>query len=269
MGLDIYLYRYDNFADTREREKKHSEFDEGLWAEAGEYDSLSEEKKAEIRQKSKEVAKSLGLDDWGIDNTGAEQIELPHPSYPDHYFKIGYFRSSYNSGGIERILRNFSLMTLRDIFEVNKEEYYIQPDWARAKERALETLEKFKALPNYRVEPFFVTAYSKDVPTSPEEAMNVFLKEMQKLEETRKKHPDREECNYSNGVGYFYPAEELKVHAIIPGKSQYIFNERECLYVILEGANDWYINALEIVVATCDHVLAQKNIEQYYLHWSG
>lgn len=270
MGLDIYLNRYDNFADTREREEKYSKFDEQLWAEVGEYDSLSEEKKEEIRAKCKEVAASLGLDDWGSDKEGCEKIEIAHPSYPDHYFRIGYFRSSYNAGGIERILRNFGLMTMHEIFEVANDDYYIQPDWQRAKDRALETLEKFKALPNYRVEPFYPERISLEgIPTSANEAMQLFLEEMQKLKEADEKHPDREKYNYSNRAGHFYPAETLQVHAIIPGKSQYIFNERECLYVILEGSNEWYIQALEIVVATCDHVLAQKNIEQYYLHWSG
>jgi len=270
MGLDIYLYHYDNFADTREREEKHAKIDEQLWAEAGEYDSLSDEKKEEIRVKSKEVADSLGLDSWGSDKEGSESIEFDHPSYPDHYFKIGYFRSSYNAGGIEKILRNFGLMTMHEIFEVTNGEYYIQPDWQKAKERAVETLEKLKALPNYRVEPFFTERIlSENIPTSPNEAMQLFLEEMQKLKEADEKYPTREKYNYSNRAGHFYPAETLQVHAIVPGKSQYIFNERECLYVILEGSNDWYIKALEIVVATCDHVLAQKNIEQYYLHWSG
>jgi hypothetical protein len=43
MGLDIYLYRYDDLENTRERENIYHEFSEKLWADAGEYDSLTEE----------------------------------------------------------------------------------------------------------------------------------------------------------------------------------------------------------------------------------
>jgi hypothetical protein len=84
-----------------------------------------------------------------------------------------------------------------------------------------------------------------------------------------KNHPDAERYNYSNAKGNFFPAEPLKVLAVIPGESRYIFSDRPCLFVIKEGDNDWYIKALEIVIATCDYVLAQPNINQYYLHWSG
>ena len=45
MGLDVYLYRYINRKETEEREKKYQEFQNKIWAEAGDYDSLSSEKK--------------------------------------------------------------------------------------------------------------------------------------------------------------------------------------------------------------------------------
>ena len=32
---------------------------------------------------------------------------------------------------------------------------------------------------------------------------------------------------------------------------------------------DWYVKALEIVVETCDYVLAKSDPECYFLHWSG
>ncbi len=32
---------------------------------------------------------------------------------------------------------------------------------------------------------------------------------------------------------------------------------------------DWYLQALDIVVETCDYVLAQPDINKYVLHWSG
>ena len=122
---------------------------------------------------------------------------------------------------------------------------------------------------NYRVESMYTHTLNKDFPKSPDEALKMFLEETEKHAESKKNHPEAEEYNYSNAKGHFYPAEPLKVLAVIPGESRYIFSDRPCLFVIKEGDNDWYIKALEIVIATCDYVLSQPNINQYYLHWSG
>ena len=269
MGLDIYLNKYNNYEDTISREKNYEDFSEKIWEESGDYDKISEEKKEEIRTKLKEYATSLGLDDWGSDKENVESIETSHPEYKDHYFKIGYFRSSYNEGGINRILSNFGLMTLEKIFDHKNEEYHFQPDWEASKKRAQLTLDEFKKQGNYRVEAMYPHNYSSGFPTTSDEALNVYLSEMEKNKESRSKNPDAEEYNYSNAKGAFFPAEPLKVLAVIPGTNKYIFNERPCLFVIKEGDNDWYIKALEIVIATCDYVLGQENINQYYLHWSG
>lgn len=273
MGLDIYLNRYDNYEDTTSREKKYEDFSEKIWKapekEYGDYDKIPEEKKEEIRKKLEEYANSLGLDNWGSDKAKVERIEMDHPEYKDHYFKIGYFRSSYNEGGINRILNNFGLMTLDEIFNHKGEEYHFQPDWEASKKRAQETLEEFKKKGNYRVEAMYPNTYSKEFPTTQEEALAIYLEETKQHEENRAKNPNAEAYNYSSGKGSFYPAEPLKVLAVIPGTNKYIFNERPCLFVIKEGDNDWYMKALEIIIATCDYVLGQENINQYYLHWSG
>ena len=53
---------------------------------------------------------------------------------PKHLFKLGYFRSSYNERGIERVMRNINLPGLHDIFGVKGEEYNVRPDWQEALE---------------------------------------------------------------------------------------------------------------------------------------
>ena len=65
MGLDIYLYRYDDINKTQELQTKYQEYSDKLWGEVGEYDTLSQQTKDEIRTKCKEYAESLGLDEWG------------------------------------------------------------------------------------------------------------------------------------------------------------------------------------------------------------
>ena len=258
MGLDINLYRYDNFNDTREREEKYTEFSNKIWEEAGDYDSLTEEQKNEIRQKETEFTTSLGLDKWGSDETTAERVEMNHPDYPDHYFKIGYFRSSYNSGGIERILENLGVSTLHDIFSVTSQ-YYVKPDWETALIRCEHAIKQFKEKGAYRVNQVSGNIFRNDCEVKSEsDALKVFLKEIEKSPEG----------GYSNINGEFYQGGPIKVLALIPGKTK-IFKEMDCTYVITESDNSWYIQALEIVRDTIKYVLSQENKEQYYLHWSG
>jgi hypothetical protein len=272
MGLDIYLKKYNNYENTISREKKYSDFSEEIWKapekEYGDYDKIPEEVKESIRKKTNEYAASLGLNSWGSDEDNIESAKKDHPDYPDHYFKIGYFRSSYNESGINRILSNFGLMTLDGIFN-HDGEYHFQPDWEASKKRAQVTLEEFKKQGNYRVEAMYTHSLAKDFPKTSDEALKVYMEELERTKESRAKNPDSEAYNYSNAKGAFFPAETLKVHAVIPGTNKYIFDERPCLFVIKEGNNDWYIQALEIVIATCNYALEQENINQYYLHWSG
>lgn len=261
MGLDIYLYRYDNFEKTRELEEDHNLVSERRWKDAGDYDSLTKEQRDEISQKNKEYALSLGLDEWGSDKTNVEQIEEPHPDYPDHYFKIGYFRSSYNEGGIERILRNLGLPTMSDIFN-HDDEYYFQPNWENSLVRCEEVIEMFKQKGAYRVHHVSGNMFQPPKIHSEKEALDIFM------EELNRRKPGDEGYNYNNINGEFSFHEPQKVLAMIPGTYK-IFNEQPCVYVVTESDNTWYINALEIVRDTIKYVLSKENKEQYYLHWSG
>jgi hypothetical protein len=259
MGLDIYLYKYQDFNKTKEAEAKYEEFSEKLW-EGKEYDTMSQEEKDTLREKEKEFAANIGLDEWGDDKKGKESIEFPHPDYPDHYFRIGYFRSSYNSGGIERILRNLGLPTMYDVFQKEDEEYAFQPDWQDALTRVTQLISLFKEKGAYRVHTVSANMFSEPDIKSESAALEAFVNEL------NREH--KFESNYSNKTGEFYMAEPLKVLAMIPGKST-LFRERDCIYVVTESDNSWYEHALEIIKATCEHVLAQDNKEKYYLHWSG
>jgi hypothetical protein len=262
MGLDIYLYRYDNFEKTRQLEENYNSFSEKLWNDAGEYDNLTKEQKDEISNKVKEYALSLGLDEWGSPINGMEQIEENHPDYPDHYFKLGYFRSSYNSGGIERILRNLGLPTMDDIFKHKGEDYHFQPNWEESLVRCEEVIEEFKKKGAYRVNHVSSNMFKQPDVHSEKEALDIFMEELSK-----KKQGD-EGYNYSNSNGEFSFHEPQKVLAMIPGTYK-IFNEQPCVYVVTESDNSWYIQALEIIRDTIKYVLSKENKEQYYLHWSG
>lgn len=267
MGLDIYLYRYDDYNMTQELEKKHQDFEKSVWNgndEDEKYNLLTEEQKEEYQQKCYDHAISLGLDKWGTAKDGVECIELPSEKYPDHYFKVGYFRSSYNEGGIERILRNLGLPTMGDVFEHDIEEYHFQPNWERALINVKSLIEEFKKKGSYRVHHVESNMFISEPPKikSEKDALDLFLGEIEKNNGREEKY------NYSNSNGEFSIAEPMKVLAMIPGTYR-IFDDRECVYVVTESDNTWYINALEIIQETIEYVLSKENKEQYYLHWSG
>lgn len=260
MGLDIYLKRYDDFEATRKAEKEYEELSNKIWDEDGvKYDDMTDEEKESRRSQLNAGAERLGLDKWGTDETNVESIEMPHPDYPDHYFKIGYFRSSYNDNGIERILRNMGVPTLHDIFSVTDEDYYIQPNWETALDNVNSAIEKLKGEPAYRVRDVGASIFSEPEVNSPEDAMAILKKRLQE---------GSLDNNYSCSDGEFMFAEPNKVIAFIPGFN-HIFRKTPCVYVVTESDNTWYIEALEIVKSTIEYVLSKDKREQYYLHWSG
>lgn len=270
MGLDVYLYRYDDFHKSQEKEKKYSDLSDELWNkttdEYGSYENIPDNIKETIREALNKSLEIMELGEWGQDEKHKEQIEVNSKLYPDHYFKIGYFRSSYNSGGINNILRNLGLPDLHEIFEVNGEDYYIQPNWKECLERTNKVMEDLKKSGGYRIHKFSsnVFAGTAGLPRSEAEALSIFRSQIER-------DGGASNYNYSNKDGEFFMHEPLEIVAIIPGMDKVFARERECVYAITkpEDDNQWYYQALEIVKETIEYVLAQDKIEQYYLHWSG
>lgn len=261
MGLDVYLKKYENFEDTVARESEFEEKSESFYSEVGEYKDLTKEQKDEIRKKCQELAQSLRLTEWGVDEENVSSIEKDHPEYPKHMFKIGYFRSSYNDSGIERILRNHELPTLSVIFNA-KDEYKFRPDWEMCLIRCENTIKMFEEKNPVKAIPIY---FENDSEVKSElDAVNAYSKEYKThLGEREKMY------NYQNKLGHFYFEEPLKVLGFIPGQNKYIFNERPCVFAIIDFDKEWYINALKIVRDTIKFVLEQEDKDKYYLHWSA
>lgn len=259
MGLDIYLYRYENYEDTIAREKQYEDQSEKNWEAAGKYESLTDSQKDEIREKNKAFALSIGLDEDGS-CPNKTKIEEDSEIDKDHYFKIGYFRSSYNDSGIERVLSNLGVPGLKEIFNPN-DQYDFQPDWNKAFENCNKSIELLESKGNYRC--FDVSANifgNNPICKSEKEAMDLFI------EETKRKTSME---SYSSSKGHFFLKEPLKIFALLVGTNNILVNGVPCTYVICEGENQWYINALKIVRETIEYVLAKDDKEKYYLHWSG
>lgn len=261
MGLDIYLKQYEDFDDTRRRQDEWEEYSEKLWDEAGAYDELSDEEKEEISKKEKEKSDELNLGKYGQDEDTVETIEIDHDKYPEHLFKVGYFRSSYNGSGLNRLLSNQGLPTLHDIFETEGSDYYVRPDWEKALAHSNELLEELKVIDLYRVRAFNNNPFKSEFNVeSEEDALDVFKKELER---------ESSFSSYSNSDGSFYKENPLQVLAVIEGVGWP--NNTPTQYVIhrYEDDKEWIVKAIEIVRDTCEFVLGHENTDNFILHWSG
>lgn len=259
MGLDVYLYKYENKPETDRLENEYTVFSESIYEKEGKYDDMTTQKKDDLYNKTKEYATQLGLNEWGSDEVNKKRIEMDSPIDKEHYFKIGYFRSSYNGGGINRVLENLGLPGLAEILGYN-DEYCFQPDWGQALQKCEEVIKALESKAGYRCFHVGPNIFSQPECKSEKTAVEIFLKEL-----SEKKEMDG---GYSNNKGEFFQNEPLKVLALIPGTFE-IFKEIPCTYVITESENTWYVTALKIVKETIEYVLSQPDQDKYWLHWSS
>lgn len=262
MGLDVYLNHYTDYKKSKELEETYDTYQTLLWKKLEELDpDPSEKSKDHVRHKCKQKADELGLDEWGADILYHTRVELDSEKYPDHMFKIGYFRSSYNDGGINSVLRSLDIPDLNYIFEAG-DEYEFCPDWNQALDRIKSVLEMYKKDKGYRVESVSANLFNPDqVAKNPAAAMDIFQQQFFSSARTF--------TSYSNRDGAFYLDKKgLQVHALIPGKD---FMDRPCTYAIYknEASVKHYRQSLEIVLETIEYVLKQKDPQNYYLRWSG
>lgn len=261
MGLDVYLYKYENKSETDRLEQEYQTVSKANWNEAGNYETMTQEQKDLVSAKNKSFAKSLGLSDYGSDDKNKVKIEMDSPLDKEHIFKIGYFRSSYNGSGINRVLSNLNVPDLHEIFEPN-DEYCFQPNWETALEKSNKSISVLEKKDNYRCFNVSPSIFRQSECTSEKQAIEIFMEELNKEDDTSFE-------NYSTYKGHFYHKEPLKVLALISGTGSTLKKEVPCTYVIIEGENSWYLTALKIVKETIEYVLSQPDKEKYYLHWSS
>jgi hypothetical protein len=281
MGLDVYLYHYkgmtpfknfeEAYASHKEICEKDNEAKRGLYPEYDKYQQLSEKERDELRKKAHNITKKVvkgtpwehSLDNCGdIEFSAEEQIEKDSKTDPSNMFKIGYFRSSYNDGGINSVLRNNDLMDLYGIFGVERSEhdYYIRPDWKKALKNVRKVMKAFEPISKDGIS---CSHYGSLTEIKDEkEALKAFRAEIEKGKSSF--------GSYSNAVGTFFMDKPIEVLAIMSG--------RNCIgspgaYIIYKTKSEdglkWYMTALKIVEETIEYVLAQEDPENYYFHWSA
>jgi hypothetical protein len=211
----------------------------------------------------------MGLDVYLSRRTGThddgsfvgDSIEQRSTIAPDHLFKIGYFRSSYNDAGINSTLRRWDIPDLYAIFEPG-ERYEFVPDWKAARDRcdkSIALLVEFLSSFMGKYDCMAVSGF--DAVPSEETALAIFAKQSAAA--------GRGEWGggFSNREGVFY-LQGIKAFAFIDGSR---FNQR-CTYVIYERPPEdgqHYLTSLRIVRETIDYVLAEPEPTQFYLSWSS
>ena len=268
MGLDVYLYKkLEDYEKWDKLEEEYNEKSEANWESLEKkYDDLTDQEKDEVRKINDKLAKEMGLSKWGEHPKGTKEICIEENSkkYPDHYFKIGYFRSSYNNSGINNILRNSIGKDLYSIFK-DTDDYILKPNWNEARKKCVEIINEFTEYITknpYRC--FALHTFFEDpriTINSEKDAIDLVLKEIEKKKESKINF-----SSYSNFQGEFFLDDPLEVTALITGKH---YNSNTVYVVHRDKGLDWYLKALEIVLETIDYVLSQKDVKKYVLHWSS
>ncbi|ATI15710.1 hypothetical protein [Bordetella phage vB_BbrM_PHB04] len=262
MGLDVYLKKCADRAEADRIEDDYEKQSDAFWEAGGGYSNATEEQKVEIRAKCAALAEQLGID--GYQHKSRTKIEVDSKIDPEHYFKIGYFRSSYNGGGFDAVMRRFGLPSLGDIMGAG-DDYEFVPDWDASLARANDAIAKYEAHLASPVGKYDVLEVSGfDQVGGKEQALAIFAKEIE-----REHAPGFR--SYSNRAGDFY-LDGIKAVAVIPG-GRSILGQPET-YIVYEkesgdGKEDWYLTAIKIVRETCEYVIAQPDRQHFYLVWSG
>lgn len=276
MGLDVYLEYCENWEEYQRKQELYSTETTKIWngiQKDRTWETLTQAEKDLANSQCKEYAASLGLGEWGGDPS-CSMIEINSKKYPDHYFKIGYFRSSYNDGGINRVLSN-NLGENSDLYYIfnvqDNHEYQFTPDWNLAFDRVREVKKRLKERIKETggVYCFSVHQYKdyENAVTSRAEAIQRYLKSKPK-DVTKNK----DFATYSNIDGYFSMDKPIEVYAIIQGKSEYKFTgEQQETYVVAKDKTKlkFYVQALDIIEETIYYVLSQPNSQNYRLAWSA
>lgn len=282
MGLDVYLYHCNDRAAAKALEERYERETEGFWKlhcdPNGDWKNLSKEEQDRRYETYKDecakVAAALGLKKDG-EHPGVSKFEEPSAKHADHYFKVGYFRSSYNDGGINNVLRRYGLPDLYYIMGAG-DDYEFTPDWTASRARAEEVLNKLRALPHADLDIMTVAANPFSSPGSlPQSVEDARVRLLETV--GRQRGDSSFGGSFSNGHGDFFLEDGgLEVVALIPGFEESftkaLFGQAQsCIYVAYrkKDGNEWYEKALEIVIETCDFVLSKPDPENYYLHWSG
>lgn len=261
MGLDIYLTRFENFDEAQRLVELVKSLTTAVWNDT----TLDSDAKW---TKDKAIRAEYGFSEYNP--PGVTSIRLDSEIRPDHYFKVGYFRSSYNDSGIENICRqNFGVPALGSIF-LARNDYHVWPNWEEAKIRALELADRFDSAQRRgrNLVAFHVTSRNGKECNSVDLAIRLVNEQLDR------ESPFDKDSGYWNQHGFFSPKKPLEVVAVLPsdyslGAFDHALGRQGGAWIVTRANFSWYSDALRIVAETCDYVLSKPDPEKYCLRWSG
>ena len=261
MGLDVYLKHSIDRAGELAKQTAAEEFSSSAWDKAGDYEHLSDAQRETVREAIKAYNLANDLDEYGSSNK-IETIEMDSKIHPDNMFKVGYLRSSYNSGGINSVLKRIGCPDLYDIFEPG-DDYYVTVDWQQAQARAQIALDRLKEYLGTEMAAYDVIEVNGYDPVASKEEALALLKEELGRKSTFG-------GGYSNRAGDWFP-EGMTIVGAVPGKPSFMGNPTYYLFTKSENGSNykWYLEALEVTKEMIDHVLAQPDPDNYFLSWSA
>lgn len=183
-------------------------------------------------------------------------IEKPSAVDPEHLFKVGYLRSSYNDSGMNSTFRKLGLPGLYEIFEPG-ERYCFAPDWAGCLTRCDQAIQAMEA-----VDPWLRSFSVSGVhgPVTEERAIELVR------EAYANRRPSDFSC-YSNGHGTFALG-GIQIVAAIPTRPMF---GSACTLLVMKDdeGKQWFRKALQITREMIAMVLESPDRDKYRLHWSA
>lgn len=254
MGLDVFLQYSSDWRDSFWRMNQIRKFESELYSSAinnipdNDYDEY-------IKTAHIEFKKRTGIDYIEDDGfytlcSNVTDIEEISKKHPEHLFKIGYWRSSYNSAGINHFLEKVGCQTLWEIAGQKKHvTYQFKVDWNLLKSNSQCAIERLNNLKN-------LECWLEEIPKF--DTTKTFLNSLVSSSDALAKCAKDACCSISDDEKEIYPS-GIMIYGVC---GNYMITKPQSDFF------DWYIQALEIVSETADYVLAQKDIENYHLYWS-
>jgi hypothetical protein len=254
VGLDCYLYHLADPEAKKVAVARYRERIAPLW---------NTEPTTPVEVIRERARIECATDEYG-EYMGEQRIDVPSIRYPDHLFKVGYFRPSYNEGGFDHVMRDYGLPDLDTLFAVPEHAGEVHPDWPACKIRVDSALAALREVAASDAGCYSVCSV-RDMHTAFDDtaaALAAF-----RVQLCRKRDPLME--NYSSREGDFWLGDNPpKVRAVMWVKSHFGDPHPVLVYEAADRLK-WYVEAMEVVAETVDWVLAQPDPEHYYFHWSG
>jgi len=269
MGLDVSLYKCP--ANLRgvedQKEEEYNKHSEEIWEkhlDGRKYNELSEDEKKVIKAETEELALGLGLKKDG-GSTVRERVEIVSKIHPEHQFKIGYLRSSYNGAGLNSVLRELEIPDLFEIFAVVNEGYFVEVDWDASLERITEALEKFQMFLNSPEAKYEVIELSFFTESQEKETRKDTLEKFMSIINDKTSF-----SNFSHKSGhYFLDGVNIKAVRLLPSGGRLGISTVHLVADSKEENYFWYKEALEVTQEMIEYVLNTGSPEDYFLGWSG